>query len=168
MLGMQYCSWLPVQRFSSQLKILLIDSYLLSAAAPICSKRGGLWYGIIAVWLSSHYTITVVKSIVNQQFIFKLRFIEICIQAYLLTPTCFIVKVHILSILLTFRQLFARFSLSEPCMILFVKHPILLFQFYCCQVLLISTLLIVECKEECVQIEKREVLSAVVHGYCWE
>ena len=53
-------------------------------------------------------------------------------------------------------------------MVLLVEHPVLLFQFYCCLVLLVCSLLIVKGKEESVKIKLAEVLFAVEHGHSWE
>lgn len=53
-------------------------------------------------------------------------------------------------------------------MILLVEHPVLLFQLYCGQVLLVGPLLIVEREEESVEIKPLEVLFAIEQRHCRE
>jgi hypothetical protein len=60
------------------------------------------------------------------------------------------------------------FDLLEPCVVLPVEFPVFLLQLNCCHVLLVRSLVVVEHKEESVQVKLREVLSSVVHRHSWE
>ena len=49
-------------------------------------------------------------------------------------------------------------------MILFVKHPIFAFQFYCRVVLLVRPLLVVESEKQGVKVKMSKVFASIEHG----
>jgi hypothetical protein len=115
--------------------------------------------------------------LVNKDFVFELPFVEVGVLAYLLTPAVVIVKVDVLfwsslneitNFIAYSCHRFVTFRSLKPRVVLFVEHPVQLLELYRRQILLVCPLLIVERKEESVKIKLQEVVSAIIHGHCWE
>lgn len=76
---------------------------------------------------------------VNVYVPLELQFIEIRILAHFLAPACFVIEVD---------KLLAFIAFLEPGVVFLMEHPVLLLQLCGRKVLLVSTLLEVEGKEE--------------------
>lgn len=100
-------------------------------------------------------------SVIYIQLIFKFTLIYICISTNFLCPVSLIIKVNVFRILLSFLQLISCFYFSKPCLVFLMEHPILLFQFNGCQILLVCSLLVIEGEKECVQIKRGKILFPV-------
>lgn len=99
---------------------------------------------------------------VDVQLLLELRVVNIWVLWDFLAPCGLKIKVHIL-VLEALGQGIVRVCLSEPGMVLLVEHPVFALQLNRRQVLLVRSLLVVECEEECVKVEMLEILPFVEH-----
>ena len=106
-------------------------------------------------------------SRIHIDVILELGLVKLIVQAKLLLPASFVVKIDVF-IGLTLGQGIASFCFAEPRVILLVEHPVFAFQLNRSVVLLIGPLLIVERKKQCVKVEVSEIFASIEHWHGWE